>query len=212
MKRVCLKSAGFTLMELLVVISIIAILASLVIASIGYAGNKAKRDRAVSEIAGLSVALESYKIDNGDYPRDAKTELVNAVTEANKALPNTDALPVSAAQTDLMYASARLYVELSGDTNNDRIGGDKDAAQVKAKVYFQFKPTMFYPRLPAGSTGTAVKALIDPFQNVYGYSTIGSKSGRNDSTEGYNPTFDLWSTADPEQKGKTPPAAWITNW
>lgn len=60
--------SGFTLIELLTVIAIIAILASLVLASAGYVQDKGARSRSEAEIAALSAALESYKIDNGDYP------------------------------------------------------------------------------------------------------------------------------------------------
>ncbi len=61
-------SPGFTLVELLVVITIIAILAALVLSTAGGIQDKAARNRAQSEIAALSAALESYKADNGDYP------------------------------------------------------------------------------------------------------------------------------------------------
>jgi type II secretion system protein G len=63
--------AGFTLLELLVVITIIAILAGLILNTAGYMQKKAARSRAEAEIAALSAALESYKADMGDYPTNA---------------------------------------------------------------------------------------------------------------------------------------------
>ena len=59
---------GFTLMELLAVITIIAILAGLVLQTAGYVQKKAARSRAEAEIAALAAALESYKAELGDYP------------------------------------------------------------------------------------------------------------------------------------------------
>ena len=59
---------GFTLVELLIVIAIIAILAALTLNTAGYIQKKAARSRAETEIAALSAALESYKADTGDYP------------------------------------------------------------------------------------------------------------------------------------------------
>lgn len=59
---------GFTLVELLVVIAIIAILAGLLLSTAGFLQEKAGNDRAKTEIAALSTALEAYKLDNGDYP------------------------------------------------------------------------------------------------------------------------------------------------
>jgi len=66
-------SHGFTLIELLVVITVIAILAALVLQTAGYVQKKAARSRAEAEIAALAAALESYKSDNGDYPRWTNT-------------------------------------------------------------------------------------------------------------------------------------------
>lgn len=71
---------GFTLIEILVVISIIAILASLVLAAAGSVQRKGARSRAESEIAAVAAALESYKADNGDYPYNNLTGSSNLVT------------------------------------------------------------------------------------------------------------------------------------
>ncbi len=65
------RSQAFTLVELLVVIGIIAILAALVLQAAGLIQKKGARDRAISEIAALGTALESYKADNGDYPSNS---------------------------------------------------------------------------------------------------------------------------------------------
>ena len=61
--------AGFTLIELMVVMAIIAILAGLVLSTAGYVQRKSATSRAEAEIAAISTALESYKADMGDYPR-----------------------------------------------------------------------------------------------------------------------------------------------
>jgi general secretion pathway protein G len=59
---------GFTLIELLVVIAVIGILAGLVLSTAGYIQKKSARSRAEAEIAAISAALESYKVDYGAYP------------------------------------------------------------------------------------------------------------------------------------------------
>src|SRR5207249_8412347 len=70
---------AMTIIELLVVIIIILILAGLVLSISSYVQNKGKRARAETEIAAMSAALESYKADNGIYPRDAATtDVLNA--------------------------------------------------------------------------------------------------------------------------------------
>src|SRR5439155_19491293 len=60
---------AFTIIELLVVITIIIILGSLILSTVGYVQKKGARSRAEAEIAAMSAALESYKADNGIYPR-----------------------------------------------------------------------------------------------------------------------------------------------
>ncbi|HEY8900776.1 MAG TPA: type II secretion system protein GspG [Chthoniobacterales bacterium] len=59
---------AFTLIEILVVIAIIAILASLILSVSGFVQEKAGISRAQVEIKALETALENYKQDNGTYP------------------------------------------------------------------------------------------------------------------------------------------------
>jgi general secretion pathway protein G len=62
------RNAGFTLIEILVVMVIISILVGLIIGVAKYAATKAGTSRAQTEIASLENALETYKIENGSYP------------------------------------------------------------------------------------------------------------------------------------------------
>lgn len=59
---------GFTLIEIMVVIAIIGLLATLVVQSLRGATDKAKRTKAMADIAELKTALDRYYIDNGSYP------------------------------------------------------------------------------------------------------------------------------------------------
>ena len=62
------QARGFTLLEVMVVIVILGILASLVVPNL--MGNKEKADqqKAVSDIVALENALDMYKLDNNRYP------------------------------------------------------------------------------------------------------------------------------------------------
>src|SRR5688572_25305717 len=62
------QSKGFTLMELLIVVAIIAILASIAIPNFLEAQVRAKVSRAQSDLRSLTTALESYRVDNNKYP------------------------------------------------------------------------------------------------------------------------------------------------
>jgi prepilin-type N-terminal cleavage/methylation domain-containing protein len=59
---------GFTLIEILIVISIIALLASLVLASVSIGKDQALRSAARSMVHALDVGLENYAQDEGRYP------------------------------------------------------------------------------------------------------------------------------------------------
>ncbi|MBT7026644.1 MAG: prepilin-type N-terminal cleavage/methylation domain-containing protein, partial [Verrucomicrobia bacterium] len=61
---------GFTLVELLVVIVIIGILASLVVGLSGTAGRKMRESRTRAELTAIGTAIESYKAKFGHYPPD----------------------------------------------------------------------------------------------------------------------------------------------
>lgn len=203
-----MRNAAFTILELLVVITIIIVLAGLILSTVGYVQKKGARSRAEAEIAAMSAALESYKADNGVYPRDPTP---NTATDALDARTMFDAVSLNAS----LYNAAGLvlYRALSGDRDLNRtvdaadknrdIDGSSLATPLTElpKTYFSFKPNMLSP---SGGTGN-VTAIRDPFGNSYGYST--AYQAPPTATKGYNPTFDLWSTAN-----TTDPNQWMKNW
>ena len=70
---------AFTLLEILTVIAIIAVLASLTIGGMGYYDDKMKYSRTEILIASIEQALEDYKSDNGSYPSGNIGNLFNAL-------------------------------------------------------------------------------------------------------------------------------------
>jgi prepilin-type N-terminal cleavage/methylation domain-containing protein len=60
--------AGFTLVELLIVVAIIGIMAALVMANLNDARKKARDAMRKADLANIVKALESYRVLNGDYP------------------------------------------------------------------------------------------------------------------------------------------------
>lgn len=65
-------SAGFTLIEILVVIAVIAILASIVTPMVFRNVGDAKASSARAQIEILATALDSYRLDNDFYPSTAQ--------------------------------------------------------------------------------------------------------------------------------------------
>lgn len=59
---------GFTLIELLIVVAIIAILAAIAIPNFLAAQTRSKVSRGKAEMQTLTTAIESYYVDNNEYP------------------------------------------------------------------------------------------------------------------------------------------------
>jgi len=68
MRRLTSETAGFTLIEIMVVIIILGLLATLIIPNITGYTEKAKREKVRVDIASLEGALDLFKADNGFYP------------------------------------------------------------------------------------------------------------------------------------------------
>jgi type II secretory pathway pseudopilin PulG len=176
-----------TIIELLIVIMIILILAALILATSSYVQNKGARARAETEIAAISAALESYKADNGIYPRvmDDSTDTLDARTSVDPS--------------NYKNASLYLFTELSGLNASQQPVANK-------KAYFAFRPQMLGHSPGDNVTVAYVRDPFGgPFGNSYGYSTANQK----DSSKGYNPTFDLWSTGGSVTSDTS---KWIKNW
>jgi prepilin-type N-terminal cleavage/methylation domain-containing protein len=207
---------GFTLIEMLTVMLVIAILAGLVLSVNGLVQTKAARARAEGEMKALSLGCESYKVDNGSYPRNADTDALDARANGN------------AGSTEYQKASKFLYTALSGDSNAN---GQLDSGEGTNYAADFFKPNVLSGTKDGSGRITAVNYIRDPFDNSYGYSTIGAKAEedfleklrksatpnsetRPSTLAGYNPTFDLWSTAGASTMGAPgdKAAKWVKNW
>jgi prepilin-type N-terminal cleavage/methylation domain-containing protein len=209
-------TTAFTLIELLVVIAIIVVLAGLVLSTVGYVQKKGARSRAETEIAAMSAACESYKADNAVYPRPLSTT-PNSTTDVLDA--RAMGVPTT---TNYTAASLVLYRALSGDRSLDRMvdAADKnldiDGSTLGTPLsevprsYYAFKPNQLSP---TDGQSVPVQYVRDPFGNSYGYSTANQADPT--TPKGYNPTFDLWSTAGLTDNPPSPDTItpqWIKNW
>ena len=81
------EEEGFTLVELMVVIVIIGLLATIVAINVLPSGDKARVTRAKADISTIEGALDMYKLQNGAYPTTAQglAALVRAPAGGNAA-------------------------------------------------------------------------------------------------------------------------------
>src|SRR3989338_1898582 len=81
-KQINKNTRGFTLIEILLVVVIIGILASLVVPRLAGRSEDARLRAAKADVdGGLSLALDLYEVDNGAYPaqlEDLITKPANA--------------------------------------------------------------------------------------------------------------------------------------
>lgn len=225
---------AFTLVELLTVLAIIVILTSLVVSVGGYVQKKSALARATGEISMLESSCESYKSDNGNFPRDTtKATVTDAIS------PKVDFIP-----TNAKYAASSLflYKELSGDKTGS--GGEPDGIPDDGQPrYLKDVETRILKatKNPTTKAIISVQYLQDPFGFAYAYSTsavndeqtyqkqiLQNPALRNTlkrptgtALHGFNSgRYDLWSTGGSVPKSTVTSATamdlewskWVKNW
>lgn len=111
------KQAGFTLIEILVVITILGILGAMVIPKIMDRPNEARVTATKQQIADAVQALNLYKLDSGSFPTN--TQGIGALVQkptTGKIPPNwrpyMDQMPKDSWGNDLQYRAPGLHGEI----------------------------------------------------------------------------------------------------
>ena len=235
--------AAFTLIELLAVMAIILILAGLILNIAGNANFKAASSRAQGEIQAMAAAMENYKADNGAYPRVIAANATGTCYTTDTLNPQTATDP-NGSTPSYASTSQTLYQLLSGAYTMNSTGSTTLATGTPLPTaYYTFTDAQL--QNSGGITSgyinpSTVTAILDPFGNSYGYSTIRqadldaiaqnyppgqpapSPYPTPPTTDGFNTSYDLWSTAGYSPKaGKNYPSKlttaqyntlWIKNW
>jgi general secretion pathway protein G len=86
---------AFTLVEMLLVVTIIGILAALVIPKIAGRGEQARQTAAYTDIhGGIKTALDQFEVDNGFFPKSLQDLVAQPSNAKNWHGPYLDKLPV----------------------------------------------------------------------------------------------------------------------
>ncbi len=109
---------GFTLIEVLVVITILTILAALIVPRIMDRPDQARVVAARNDVRAIEAALNLYRLDNGVYPSTEQglQALVQKPASGNVprnwTRPYLDRLPKDPWQNDYQYLSPGLHGEI----------------------------------------------------------------------------------------------------
>jgi general secretion pathway protein G len=126
---------AFTLVELLLVLSILALLAGIVLPKFVGQGEKAKVKAAVAQLDAFKTALNLFEVENGHYPKgkNGLTDLMvkphDASADWHKYL-DTDALPLDPWQHQYVYVCPGRHntdsYDLSSAGPDGQLGNEDD--------------------------------------------------------------------------------------
>ncbi len=176
--------AAFSLVELMTVIAIIVILASIVIGSLAYMRERQAKEKAKVQMSLISKALEDYKHDNGTYPPgDGNGEIEKNSKELFQAL----------------YYEGYDYLDKGSPANWVKTVGSNTAFPKATKIYIpELDPENNKQGWTIGKPSESTK-ITDPWDNEYRYRSATANDG-NPNGYAQNPDFDLWSVG---KDGKT---------
>ncbi|MDC3105841.1 type II secretion system major pseudopilin GspG [Gammaproteobacteria bacterium] len=104
------SQSGFTLIEMMIVVAIIAIMSAMLAPTLFNQVNKAEKARTASDIRQIESALKFYRLDNYRYPSQAEglEALVSAPSGASAGSwngPYLDSLPKDAWKEPYRYSN-----------------------------------------------------------------------------------------------------------
>lgn len=128
------KNQAFTLVEMLLVLVILAVLAAIVIPKFSGRSQQAKITAAQSQIASMEMALDSYEVDTGSYPKGNNG--LNALVQMPSGVQNWRGPYLKKGIPADPWGNAYIY-NYPGKNNPDgydimsmgpdgRVGGDDD--------------------------------------------------------------------------------------
>lgn len=220
------RRSAFTLVEMLIVITIIALLAALTMGGYTYAMRSSKRRVTTGTFEAIKLALERYSSEFAEYPEPSSSG-------------QTVSLPPGPTSYEVSGASC-LYQALTGDgydqikgvnsSSGGSSGGTSDGKvegidEIKNKMFADIPQTIYARK---GSNYFLIDGFGHPFQYIkaaVATTGTGTGSGSNSSSSTpttVNSTYDLWSFVEDEKntskksidslKDATVSLKWIKNW
>jgi prepilin-type N-terminal cleavage/methylation domain-containing protein len=176
------RRSGFTLLELLAAMGVVAVLATFAVGAVRGAKSRANIARTRAELGALVAALEEFKRLYGDYPQTGEFGQAPATPTAIATGPGANT------------AQAKLFNALTGAfgprafTNADRVNGpnflDVGKFTLNGTLTNQFLvPAINAPNPPAKTEQNV--ALLDPWGRRYFYYYKNSRTPNAWQASGY---------------------------
>ncbi len=125
------KQAGFTIIELLIVMAILGMLAVMVAPNLFNQAEGARRDAALSQIASVGSALAAHRLDVGQYPETLEGLLRNETGRASWDGPYIrSAVPADPWGNPYVYTSTGNQYTLISYGADGRAGGEDNDADI----------------------------------------------------------------------------------
>ena len=164
--------AAFTLIELMVVITIIIILAGLVIGGMEYANQRSASEKAKTQIALLSKGIEEYKLDMGGYPA---TNDITTTSGSNGTV--TSFILFNALYWTPVSSSQRIYLpELDPATSK------QGWTSVTTSTITDPWGNQYCYRSSSNATGGPNSATVNPDFDLWSMGKDGKSNAANPST------------------------------
>ena len=110
-----MKKRAFTLIELLIVVAIIGILAAIAVPNSLNAQVKAKVARVQSDFKSLSTALETYRLDNNNFPEDSSFGGTFGFRQLTTPVSYMSSVPVDPFSDDLTGGNSFGGIQVRGE-------------------------------------------------------------------------------------------------
>jgi len=216
---------AFTLVEMLIVVTLIALLASLTLGAYTYAMRSSKRRVTTGTFETIKLALERYNVEFGEYPQP------NGSGQMVQFPPGKYPYDISGAACLYQALTGDGYDQIkgvSGGAGAGSAGGSSDgkvdgAAEVKNKMLVDIPQTIYMKK---GTNYILVDGFGHPFQYVKAAAPTTQAAGGGAAAAPtpitINATYDLWSYAEDDANASVKSISalnspqvsvrWIKNW
>ena len=192
-----MRRHGFTLVELLVVISIIVVLAGLLIPMIGYARNSAKAAKCETQMAGIKAGISRYVDVNGTIPDKqpgSASDVFATTFKPGSTYATADQL-TSSDWTAIAQALLAMLQTVDRDNFRDLSAlRDPFTGGAQATNVFRYRPAKFYPLLAYDPGKLPYDPKDKPPRTNYLWIDSMSENSADLSLPPNPDSYQLWST------------------